>query len=150
MLQGHLTQSDPTKCVRVISPYLRMHRLSAQCWSYHTVSEEQGGNFCSFTTNPIAGVRRRNKSVIPGSQLCSQLSPHPQGHCTSSAHTVFSPTLTFPLQTFQSAPQNTKAFYHLCKALHGWHRFSLFLSHRQALQPSGTSRAGSLPSSTLG
>lgn len=85
-----------------------MHRLSAQRWSRHSVCGEQGGHFCSCTTNPIAGPQR-NKSVIPGSQLCSQLSSPPQGHCGSSAHTSFSPTLTFSFspQTFRSAPHNT-------------------------------------------
>lgn len=108
MLQGCLTHSDPVKCVRLTSPDLWMHRLSAQRWSRHSVCEEQGGHFCSCTTNPIAGPQR-NKSVIPGSQLCSQLSSPPQGHCGSSAHTSFSPTLTFSFspQTFRSAPHNT-------------------------------------------
>lgn len=108
MLQGCLTHSDPVKCVRLTSPDLWMHRLSAQRWSRHSVCGEQGGHFCSCTTNPIAGPQR-NKSVIPGSQLCSQLSSPPQGHCGSSAHTSFSPTLTFSFspQTFRSAPHNT-------------------------------------------
>lgn len=107
MPQGCLTQSDPMKCGRLTSPALWMHQLSAQCWSHHTVSGEQGGNFCSFTTSLTAGAWRRHRSAIPGSQLCSHLSSHPQGHCASSAHILFSPTDFFILSPqFLISPPN--------------------------------------------